>query len=144
MWTHFIVKSNIFLHTFAEVLFQCVFSAIGFLSFECGKESLRHSVILRFSVAEKEYLIPHFCKSFSKVLELYCVPRSLWKVRFCGLSRFSNASLKVTVTRLVLILRDTFHAMTLLDKTYFQHTRFIRRLRDVLCNCRLQTPARFL
>ena len=39
------------------------------------------------AVAEKDCFAPHFCNSSVSVAEVYCAPRSLWKVSPMGLPR---------------------------------------------------------
>ena len=63
-------------------------------------------------LAEKDWITPLTLSRFVNALEVYCLPRSLWKVKSLGFSRSTNAYLKVAVTSCVLAFSEMRYPMT--------------------------------
>ncbi len=109
-----IVKPNTFSYTLSKMPFWSVTSAVCFFPLKRGEEDLSHCVVNRLPrCGEADCFTPHFYNREEKSFEIYCFPRSLWKVRFCGSPLSWKATLKATATRFVLIRWETRQPMIL-------------------------------
>lgn len=68
MWPDFIVKANILIHTFTEVLFRCIFSPIGFFLLKCCEKRFCNSIVIRAGSCGKGLFDPKLLQQFKKCI----------------------------------------------------------------------------
>lgn len=103
----FVIEAHILVHTFSKICLRGVVPSIRFFPLKRSKECLGHCVVTGTARAGEGLLDAALLSNLKRVSEVYCPPRSLWKVKSVGLLRARNASLNVAVTKWVLHLRET-------------------------------------